>query len=104
MKAAEAVTDTTDAPGDTTVVVRRGRGKPLSNGERIWILHSLLQRSAGGKLHHGAVAAVAVEFGVSRNCVGAIWKRGQDSLNNGGQYLDVSHKKSNCVRKMIDYS
>jgi hypothetical protein len=103
MKAAEAP-DTTDAPGDTTVVVRRGKGKSLGNGERIWILHSLLQRSAGGKLHRGAVAAVAVQFGVSRHCIAAIWKRGEDSLNNGGQYLDVSHKKSNCGRKKIDFS
>jgi hypothetical protein len=80
IKAAEAVTETTDAPGDTTVVVRRGRGKPLGNGERILILHSLvLQRSTGGKLHCGTVAAVAVEFGVSRHCVAAIWKRGQDT-------------------------
>jgi hypothetical protein len=55
-------------------------------------------------LHRGAVATVAVKFGVSRHCVGAVWKRGQDSLNNGGQYLDVSHNKSNCGRKKIDYS
>jgi hypothetical protein len=59
-----------------------GASQPLSNGERIRILQSLLQHSAGGKLHRGIVAAVAVKFGVSRHCVGAIWKRGgQDSMN-----------------------
>jgi hypothetical protein len=101
MKEAEAATDTTDAPTDTTFAVRRDRGKLLSNGERIWILQALLSHSSAGKLHRGAVAAVAIEFGVSRLCVGAIWKRGQE---NGGEYLDVSHKKSNCGRKSIDYT
>jgi hypothetical protein len=99
MKTAEGATDPTDDPGDTTVAGRRGRGKPLSNGERTQILHSLLQRWAGGKLHRGAVATVAVEFRVSRHCVGAIWKRGQDGLNNGGQYLDVSHKRAIVVER-----
>jgi hypothetical protein len=98
MKEAEAAKDTTDAPTDTTFAVRRDRGKLLSNGEIIWILQALLSHSSADKLHCGAVAAVAVEFGVSRHCVGAILKRGQDSSNNGGQYLDVSHKKSNCGR------
>jgi hypothetical protein len=101
MKAAEAATGPTDAPGDTKVAVRRGRGKPLSNGERIRVLQALLSHSSAGKLHRGAVAAVAIEFGVSRLCVGAIWKRGQE---NGGEYLDVSHKKSNFGRKSIDYT
>jgi hypothetical protein len=82
-------------------VPRRGRGKLLSNGERIQILQGLLSHSSAGKLHRGAVAAVAIEFGVSRHCIGAIWKRGQE---NGGEYLDVSHKKSNCGRKSINYS
>jgi hypothetical protein len=105
MKTPDAATGASDAPGDTTDAVRRGRGNSLSNGERIRILHSLLQHSAAGKLHRGAFAAGAVEFGVSRHCVGAIWKRGQDSINNGGEYLDVSHKKRNCGRKKIlDYS
>jgi hypothetical protein len=56
VKAAEAATGTRDAPGDTTVATKRGRGKSLGNGERIRVLHSLLQRSAGDKLHRGTVA------------------------------------------------
>jgi hypothetical protein len=99
--APDVATAPTDATADTTVVVRRGRGKPLSNGERIRMLQALLSHSAAGKLHRGAIAAVAVEFGVSRHCVGALWKRGQE---NGGEYLDVSHRKSLSGRKKIDYS
>jgi hypothetical protein len=53
---------------------------------------------------HFATQKFAFEFGVSRLCDGAIWKRGQDSMNNGGEYLDESHKKSNWGRKKIDYS
>jgi hypothetical protein len=44
MKAANTATDTTDA-------VRRGRGKPLSNGEGFQILQALLSHSTSGKLH-----------------------------------------------------
>jgi hypothetical protein len=65
--APDVATVPTDATADTTVVVRRGRGKPLSNGERIRMLQSLLSHSAAGKLHRGAIATVAVEFGVSRH-------------------------------------
>jgi hypothetical protein len=35
--APDVATVPTDATADTTVIVRRGRGKPLSNGERIWM-------------------------------------------------------------------
>jgi hypothetical protein len=94
MKAADTpdvATVSTDATADTTVAMRRGRGNLISNGERIRMLQALLSHSSPGKLHRGAIAAVAVEFGVSRHCVGALWKRGQE---NGGEYLDVSHRKS----------
>jgi hypothetical protein len=81
MKAAEAATGPTDAPADTadtTVAVRRGRGKSLSKGERIWILPALsLSHSTASNLHRG-------------HCV-------------GGEYLDVSHRKSLSGRKNIDY-
>jgi hypothetical protein len=94
MKAAEAATGPTDAPADTadtTVAVRRGRGKSLSKGERIWILPALsLSHSTASNLHRGIVAAVTVMFGVSGHCV-------------GGEYLDVSHRKSLSGRKNIDY-
>jgi hypothetical protein len=74
MKAPNLATVPTDATTDTTVVVRRGRGKPLSNGQRIRILQALLSHSSTGKLHCGAIAAVAVGFGAFRHCVGALWK------------------------------
>ena len=55
----------------------RGKGKPLNNGERIQILQVLLSYLTACKLHRGTISAVlAVEFGVSRHCVGALWKRG----------------------------
>jgi hypothetical protein len=106
MKAAEAATGTTDATDtatNTAVAIRRDMGKPLSNGERIWSLHALLQQLTAGKLHPGTVATVAVEYGVSRHCVGALWKRGQESMNNGGGYLDVFHMMCLSGRKKIDY-
>jgi hypothetical protein len=40
--APDVATVPTDATADTTVVVRRGRGKPLSNCERIRMLQALL--------------------------------------------------------------
>jgi hypothetical protein len=97
MKAAEAAKGPTDAPGDTTVAVRRGRGKPLSSGERIRILQALCLTH----LLASCIVALLVLLPSSRHRVGAIWMRGQE---NGGEYLDVSHKKSNCGRKSIDYT
>jgi hypothetical protein len=91
MNAACNATSLTDAPVDTTdatAAVRRGtcRGKPLSNDLD---LASPFARLMASKFHGGAVATVAVKFGVSRHCVGDLLKRGQE---NGGEYLDVEEE------------
>ena len=85
-------------------VVARRRGKPLSDVERRQVLESLLSRSNGKKLQHGAIAAVAKEHHLTRKSVTDLWQRGLESVKNGAGFMDVSNNKSNCGRKKKDYS
>lgn len=82
-----------------------GKRKHLSNAERNAVLQALLARSDGAKnLNHGAVNAVAKQFGRSRQCISGIWKRGLESVANGSTAMVVDHRKKLCGRKKKDHS
>lgn len=85
--------------------------KDLSFEERNAILQALLQESKSkgcksGKLilKRGAIKSIAQRFQVGRNTVGRIWSRGNESIRNGGSYMDVSSRKFRSGRKKKDYS
>jgi hypothetical protein len=85
----------------------RDRGKLLANRHRMAILHALLShtKNSNSKLQHGAVGLVAKQFKVSRVTVSNIWKRGRQSVEDGGSgAMVVLHRKKNCGRKLKDYS
>ena len=92
------------------VPVVRTRGKPLENGQREAILQALLcltknsENPAERELHHGAIAMVAKQMGVSRLTVSHIWQRAKDSVGAGSAAMIVLHKKKNCGRKKKDWS
>ncbi|KAI5387909.1 uncharacterized protein LOC127103324 [Lathyrus oleraceus] len=69
----------------------------LSNEERMYIYHELLQKSVDGKLRKGATNEVASSNSVPLRTVQRIWKRAKES-----ETRDVSHRKTkNCGRKRI---
>ena len=78
--------------------------KQLSNEQRTAIVQSLIRFSdRNKKLKYGAAMQVAKEFGVHRNTVDRLWKRGVASLQTGSVCMDVKHRKANCGRKKKDY-
>lgn len=104
---AEVPQETVEAPIEPTEVQGRGRGKPLGNPERIAILEALLARSSphdDRKLIHGSIGAVARQFGVTAPTVSSVWKRGKQSIEDGGGHMDVAYRRASCGRKKKDYS
>ena len=85
-------------------VVPEVRKKHLTNKERNEILQSLLSRSNNKKLDFGAISIVAKQYNVTRQTVGAIWKRGIESMVEGSGPMVVENRRSNCGRKKKDYT
>ena len=56
------------------------------------------------QLELGAMTTVAARFGVSRQAVARIWKRGKESVAAGAESMVVDHRKSRCGRKKKDHS
>ncbi|XP_050915558.1 uncharacterized protein LOC127130629 [Lathyrus oleraceus] len=61
----------------------------LSNEERMYIYHELLQKSVDGKLRKRATNEVASSNSVPLRTVQRIWKRAKES-----ETRDVSHRKT----------
>ena len=73
--------------------------KQLTNDQRQAILQALLANYEDGKLKRGAIKKVAEIFNFSRNCIGQVWKRANESIEAGGTKMDVRSRKTNCGRK-----
>jgi len=78
--------------------------RELSNEDREAILQALLSKSEDGILPRGAIQAISASFEVGRNTVGRIWARAKESVADGSNVMDVSHRKSQCGRKKKNYS
>jgi len=53
--------------------------KQLNNAERTAVYQRPLGLSKNGKLPHGSITETAERYGVSRDTISRIWKRGKDS-------------------------
>jgi hypothetical protein len=92
-----------DGEGNAPTV--RGRGKPRENGQRMAVLQALLSCMKNSKLEHGVVGLVSKQFKVSRLTVCNSWKRGRQSVEDGGGgAMVVLHQKKECGMKPKDYS
>ena len=63
--------------------------KQLTNDQCQVILQALLEQYKDGKYERGAIKTVAESFNVSRNCIGQVWKRANESNENGCTFMDV---------------
>ena len=75
--------------------------KQQTNDQRQAILQALLKHYKDGKLERGATKKVAESFNVSRKCIGQVWKRANESIENGCAFMDVQSRKTNCGRKKL---
>ena len=63
--------------------------KQLTNDQRQAFLQALFEHYKDGKLDRGAIKKVAESFNVSRNCIGQVWKRANECIENGCTFMDV---------------
>ena len=70
--------------------------KQLTNDQCQAILQALFEHYKDGKLEHGAIETVTASFNVSRRCIGQVWKRGNESIENRCAFMDVQLLKTNC--------
>ena len=84
-------------------IKRSSSSKQLTNDQRQAILQALLEHYKDGKLECGAIKKVTESFNVSRNCIGQVWKRANESIENGCAYMDVRSRKTNCGRKKLQF-
>lgn len=77
----------------------KSSNKDLTSAERQQILQTLLEQYDGGKLKKGDITTIADSFNVHRNTIGRLWKRANQSVKDGSDFMDVSSRKTNCGRK-----
>ena len=63
--------------------------KQLTNDQRQAILQALLEHFKDGKFEYSTIKTVAETFDISRNCIGQVWKRANESIENGCAFMDV---------------
>jgi hypothetical protein len=86
---------------DGDIPIARGRGKLLENSERMATLQALLSHKKS-KIKHGAVGLVSKQL--SSLTVSIIWKRGRESVGDGGGAMVVLYQMKKRGRKLKDYS
>lgn len=79
--------------------------KELNQNQRESILQFLLMRYKDNKLNHGAINEAAANFKVHRRTISRLWKRAQQSKENGNEVFNVeSRKRGRCGPKKKDFS
>ena len=73
--------------------------KQLTNDQCQAFLQALLEHYEDRKLERGTIKKVAESFNVSRNCIGQVWKRANEYIENGCAFMEVQSRKTNCGRK-----
>ena len=73
--------------------------KQLTNDQHQANLQALLEYCKEGNLERGAIKKVAESVNISKNCIGQVWKRANESIENGCTFMDIRSRKTNCVRK-----
>lgn len=80
---------------------RKPKGN-LTNGQRMAVVQALLRNcNENHRLKHGSINEIAKTFGVHRQTVRLIWKRGLESLEQGSLMMDASHRKAVSGRKAV---
>ena len=72
--------------------------KQLTNDQPQAILQALLEHYKDGKLERGAIKKVAESFNVSRICIGQVWKRANEYIENACVFMDVPPHKIVAVK------
>ena len=87
---------------DTIVIPKTGRVN-LQKDKQKALVHHLLEMQTNGVLPKGAIQKFVVDFRVSQNVVGRMWRQVKIGLENGDGMIDSSPKwKGNSGRKKKD--
>ncbi|RHZ39753.1 hypothetical protein DYB26_014805, partial [Aphanomyces astaci] len=71
----------------------------LPNDQRLGLYHELLVHKVNGRLPKGKAKELLAQYGVSRQTVSKIWRRGQRSKARNGLADVALKKKGRCGRR-----